>query len=61
MKTKELRELTKEELGQKLEASRRELFVLRQKMKTGKFEKFAQIKQMRKDIARILTMQGERE
>ena len=60
MKAKELQELTKEELEQKLEALRRELFVLRQKMKTGKFEKFAQIRQMRKDVARILTVMKPR-
>ncbi|MCD6093970.1 MAG: 50S ribosomal protein L29 [Candidatus Omnitrophica bacterium] len=60
MKAKELRELTREELTQKLEALRRELFILRQKMKTGKLEKFAQIKQIRKDIARVLTVMKPR-
>lgn len=59
MKAKELRELTKEELGQKLDFFRKELFLLRQKMKMGRFEKFAQIKQIRKDVARILTVKNE--
>ncbi|MCK4859724.1 MAG: 50S ribosomal protein L29 [Candidatus Omnitrophica bacterium] len=59
MKAKDLRELTEEELGQKLEFLRKELFLLRQKMGTGRFEKFAQIKQIKRDIARVLTIQNE--
>ncbi len=60
MKAKELRELTKEELKQKLDSLRKDFFLLRQKMKTGRFEKFAQIGQIKKDIARILTIEKEK-
>ncbi|RKY39732.1 MAG: 50S ribosomal protein L29 [Candidatus Omnitrophota bacterium] len=60
MKAELLREMKDEELREKLEDLRRELFLLNQRMRTGKFEKFAQIKQIKKDIARILTIQNER-
>ena len=59
MKAKDFRELAEGELGQKLELLRKELFLLRQKMRTGRFEKFAQIKQIKRDIARVLTVQNE--
>ncbi|MCM8798879.1 MAG: 50S ribosomal protein L29 [Candidatus Omnitrophica bacterium] len=61
MKAKELRELTSEELKQKLFSLREELFNLRKAIATAKLEKPHRIRQIRKDIARILTVFQERE
>ncbi|MCM8794025.1 MAG: 50S ribosomal protein L29 [Candidatus Omnitrophica bacterium] len=56
MKAKELRELTPEELKQKLSSLKEELFNLRKTIYTAKLEKPHRIWQLRKDIARILTI-----
>lgn len=60
MKAKELKELTREELTQKLAGLREELFNLGRSRYTTKLEKPHRIKQTRKDIARILTILKER-
>lgn len=56
IKTEELRNLESEELAQRLKDSRRELFELRFKHAVGQLENHRQILQVRKDIARILTV-----
>ena len=56
IKTDELRNLESEELAQRLKDSRRELFELRFKHAVGQLENHRQILQVRKDIARILTV-----
>ncbi|MGE4357806.1 MAG: 50S ribosomal protein L29 [Candidatus Omnitrophota bacterium] len=61
MKAKELRELTNEELKHKLVSLKEELFNLRKSIYTAKLEKPHRIKEIRKDIARILTILNERE
>ena len=55
MKMKEVKELTAEELENKIAELRKEHFTLRQQSKTGTLEKPAQLKNVRRDIARCLT------
>ena len=60
MKASELRDLTDEELGEKLGESRQELFRIRFQAATGGLESSARLRQTRREIARILTIQNER-
>ncbi|MST31221.1 50S ribosomal protein L29 [Acidimicrobiaceae bacterium USS-CC1] len=60
-KPAELRDLNPDELEAKLVESREELFTLRFQLATGKQDNSSRMSQVRKDIARILTMQRERE
>ena len=60
-KAQELRELTLEELDQKLLESKHELFNLRFQLATGKQDNSARMGQVRKEIARIATLLRERE
>ncbi len=57
----ELRDLNDQELEAKLIESREELFNLRFQFATGKQDNSARMGQVRRDIARILTIQRERE
>ena len=59
MKTAELRELDAEGLAKKLGESREELFKLRFQHATAQLEKTHRLRQVRKDIARIMTVQTE--
>ena len=61
MKTNELRKLSTEELVKKVEEGKHELFDLRLKQSTGSLEKPSQIKNLRKEVARIKTILKERE
>jgi large subunit ribosomal protein L29 len=61
MKAKELRELSDEELGQKLTDTRQELFNLRFQSVTGALENPARIGLVKRDIARIITIRAERQ
>ncbi|HOP73586.1 MAG TPA: 50S ribosomal protein L29 [Bacillota bacterium] len=61
MKTKELRELTQEELRAKLTGLKEELFNLRFQVATGQLDNPMRIRNVRKDIARILTIMRENE
>ena len=60
MRTKELRDLTDEELGRRLGEVRQELFNLRFQAATGALENSARVRGAKRDIARILTLQNER-
>lgn len=60
VKADELRSLTNEELVSKTNALKDELYKLRSQGKTGKLEKPSRITEIRKDIARILTIQKEK-
>ena len=60
MKTAELRDLDVEALGKKLGESREELFKLRFQHATAQLEKTHRLREVRKDIARILTVQNEK-
>jgi large subunit ribosomal protein L29 len=60
MKAKEFREYSVEELGQREADLREELFKLRFQTASGQLENFMRIRQVRKDIARVLTVYRER-
>lgn len=59
MKAKDLRSKTKEELNASLLELSREQFNLRMQKGTGQLSKSSQIKQVRRDIARINTILNE--
>ncbi|AIS53183.1 ribosomal protein L29 [Thermoanaerobacter kivui] len=61
MKAKEIRELTSEELLQKLSELKTELFNLRFQLATGQLDNPMRIRDVRKTIARIKTILRERE
>ena len=60
MKNAELRDLDAEGLAKKLGESREELFKLRFQHATAQLEKTHRLRQIRKDIARTLTVQNEK-
>ena len=60
MKVAEVRELDVEELEQRLAETRRELFYLRFQHATGQLENTGQLKEVRKNIARILTVLNQK-
>jgi large subunit ribosomal protein L29 len=59
-KTAEVRELPDEELLSRLESGKEELFNLRFQMATGQLDNPMRIKQVRHDIARVLTVLRQR-
>ncbi|WP_031479673.1 50S ribosomal protein L29 [Maridesulfovibrio frigidus] len=61
MKTKELRELDTAALTEKLAAARLELFNLRFKHATAQLENTQRLVEVKKDIAKIQTLQREKE
>jgi large subunit ribosomal protein L29 len=60
MKPSEMRDLTAEELEQRYDDTRKELFNLRIQQSTGQIEKATRIRVLRRDVARILTLMRER-
>ncbi len=61
MKVKEIRELTTEQINQKLKESKEELFNLRFQQATGNLEKPSRIRELRHTVARMKTVLRERE
>lgn len=61
MKANELRDLTPEELEGKLSESRKQLFNLRFQHATGQLDNPRKLRVVRQDIARIMTVQNQRE
>ena len=59
LKATEIRHLSDEELQVKLAEAREALFNLRFQHATGQLENTARIKDVRRDIARMLTVQRE--
>jgi len=57
----ELRELTDDELTDKLRESKEELFNLRFQMATGQLDNNRRLRTVRREIARIYTVLNERE
>jgi large subunit ribosomal protein L29 len=57
----ELRELSDEDLEHRLSERRQELFNLRFQSVTGALENSARLKLTKREIARILTVQNERQ
>lgn len=56
VKAEELQTLDAEELNSRLKGARRELYELRFKLAVGQLDDHRQIRKVRKDIARILTV-----
>ena len=61
MRARDLRDLTDEELENRLTDTRQELFNLRFQGATGALENTARLKLAKREIARILTIRIERE
>ena len=61
MKTPEMRELPNEEIHRELTEKRRALFNLRFQRETEQLERPAELRKLKKDIARLLTVLRERE
>lgn len=61
MKAGELRDLSDDELRAKVKELQEELFNLRFQLATGQIENVARIRTVRRDIARVKTIQRERE
>jgi len=60
VRTRELRELSDADLEKRLLERREELFNLRFQYATGALENTARLRQTKREIARILTLQNER-
>ncbi|MDD2235918.1 MAG: 50S ribosomal protein L29 [Kiritimatiellae bacterium] len=60
MKATELRNLTKEELVQRSEEMKKEMFNLRLQQTSGQLEKPSRIKELRRDLARVNTVMTQR-
>lgn len=61
MKIKDIRNLSGDELNKKVSELKNELFNLRFQLATGQLDNPATIKRVKKDIARVKTIQRERE
>jgi large subunit ribosomal protein L29 len=61
MKVKDIRDMSAAELDQKISGLKDELFNLRFQLATGQLENPMRIKEVKKSIARIKTIQRERE
>ncbi|NIA25637.1 MAG: 50S ribosomal protein L29 [Gammaproteobacteria bacterium] len=61
MKAIDLRELTALELEEKLAETKAELFNLRFQLATNQLDDASRIREVRKDVARILTVMREQE
>lgn len=61
LKASQLRELSSEELDKKLVEAKQNLFNLRFQLAIGKLENVAKVKEIKKEIARILTVKYEKE
>jgi large subunit ribosomal protein L29 len=60
MKAVEFRELSDDELGGRLRELQEELFNLRFQLATGQIENVGRIRTVRRDIARLKTVQRQR-
>jgi large subunit ribosomal protein L29 len=61
VKAAELRELTASELAEKLDEAKAELFNLRFQLATNQLDNTARMRDVRKEVARILTVMREQE
>ena len=61
MRGSEIRELTDDEVVEALRSTRQELFNLRFQHATGALENTTRMGDVKKDIARLLTLQRERD
>jgi large subunit ribosomal protein L29 len=60
MKPEDVRAKTDDELSEQIDISRKEIFNLRFQRANGQLENTARVRQVRRDIARIITVLGER-
>ena len=60
MKVNEIRELTTEQINDKIKEVKEEIFNLRMSQATGNLEKPSRLHELRKDIARMKTILAER-
>jgi large subunit ribosomal protein L29 len=60
MKPSDLRDMSESELREHLATARRELFGLRFQHATGELDDTASLKKAKKEVARTLTVAGER-
>jgi len=60
-KAEELRALTDDDLARQLEEAHHELFNLRFRLATRQMANTSELKKVRRNIARIMTIAGERE
>ena len=60
MKATDVRAMTADQLGDELLKLKKEQFNLRFQEATGQLEKTARVRQVRRDIARIKTIQAEK-
>ncbi len=61
MKIKDVRELSTEELNNRIYSLKEQLFDLRRKKAVGSLDNMMELKRVRKDIARVYTVLKERE
>ncbi len=61
MKASEVRDMTLDELGDKLIALKKEQFNLRFQRASGQLENTAQVRRIRHDIARVQTIQNQKQ
>ncbi len=61
MKAEEIRKLSTSEIHKKLQGFRQEMFNLRFQHSTGQLENTQRLPQVKKDIARILTILNEKQ
>jgi large subunit ribosomal protein L29 len=60
MRTKEIRDLTYEEIQQKERELAEELFRLKLRKSTGQLDNPMRLRSLRRDLARLKTIRGER-
>ena len=61
MNATEMRDLTYEELSEKLDEGKEELFNLRFQMATNQLDNTARLRQVRREVARIATVMRQQE
>lgn len=59
LKADDIRSMTIDEIDSKVDALKKDHYVLRVQAKTGKLEKQHRIKELKKDIARLLTIRKQ--
>jgi len=61
LKAKELRSLSPDELAEKAEGLRKELFQTRWQAKMGKLDDLTKLRKLARDLAKVLTVKREME
>ena len=59
LKAKDLRSFSVDELREKIEGLRKELFETRLQVKIGKIEDLTKLKKLRRDLAKMMTVKHE--